>query len=333
METYQNITASKKRFRTESKFPGIGEEIHIDDMVFSLLEDQKRIDAKFLYDTTGTRLFQEICLLRDYYPSRTALHVLKESVIPSLPSYEEVEIVTIGPGDNLKAKSLVMHMSHRSAKRIRFTPVEFSESAINITTQSVQNMFENVEINPIHTDLNEPFTLPEPDMPRIYYMFGSSPGQPEDHRTIPLLSTIRSNMNKHDILLAGFDRVKPVHILEKAYNDSKGLVAAFNKNVLSVTNRVTAAGIDPSMFVHQAFFNTKLSRIEMHLKATEDLNLHLRKAGLILGMIRGESIRTATAKKYSRIDIEETAAAAGFRINELYNDAKKWYTIAELGIA
>ncbi|HYW96572.1 MAG TPA: L-histidine N(alpha)-methyltransferase [Bacteroidales bacterium] len=332
MNSYQNTAATKRRFRTESIYPGLGEEIYIDDMVFSLLEEQKRLDAKFLYDTTGTRLLQEICLLRDYYPSRTALHVLKNVVIPSLPSYKELEIITIGPGDNLKAKHLIMSLHHRSCRHIRYIPVDFSEAAMQISVQPVKDMFNDIEIAPIHTDLSEPLVLPEAIMPRLFYVFGSSPGQPGDHETLPLLKSLKANMTRDDLLLVGFDRIKPVHILEKAYNDVKGLVAAFNKNVLSVVNRVAAAGIDQSQFIHQAFFNSKYSRIELHLKALTDLNLHLRKAGLILGMCSGESILTATAKKYSRNDIEQTAAKAGLTMDNLFSDEKKWYSIAGLKV-
>ena len=332
MANNQNVSAGINPVRTKSSFHGITEEIHIDDIVFSLLEDQKRLDSKFLFDMTGVRLFQEICLLSEYYPSRVGLQILKKSVIPSLPDYRDIEIIAIGSGEYMKIKTLIQALHVKQSRILRFIPLDFTEAAIESTSNPLRDLFPQLNITAMRADLTRPLNLYDSECPRIFCLFGGTPGNTEDFKTTTLLQSIKLNMNHNDILLAGFDRKKSVRIMEKAYNDSKGLMAMFNKNILPVVNRIARSGIDPDNFTHHAFYNPARSRIEMHLKATSDLNLHLRKAGLILGMCRGESILTAASKKYEPDDIDDLAESTGLKINRLYSDDKNWFSIAELRI-
>ncbi len=329
MNNYQNFTAVDNWTSTDTNFSGFSDELLVDDMVFTLLEDQKRIDSKYLFDSTGARLFQEICLLPDYYPARMELEILKDSIIPGLPYYRDVEIVEIGTGGSLKIKTLIMSLHQNPECEIHFVPVDFSNAAIRLSTEPVLDILTKDSINPLYTDFNNPLNLPPTDVPRIFCIFGGTPGNLEDFRALQLMKSVKANMKSQDRLLVGFDMKKHDSMLEKAYNDSKGLMPAFHKNILAVLNRITGAGIDLEKFVYQVVFNPERSRIEMKLRALTDLNLHLRKAGLILGMVRGESIMTATTRKYDVGEIEELAESADLFINRICSTEDNWFSMVD----
>ena len=330
---HDNNTTTRSREKFDTTFAGSSEEIHIDTMVFSLLEEQKRIDSKYLYDETGSRLFRQICRLGEYYPSRNGLQILKQKILPALPSYKDVQVIEMGTGESMKTRTLIRFLHMNACRDIHYIPVDFSRVAIRTSSLVVRNIRPGIKITPVHTGLNSPLQVPETENPRIFCIFGGQPGKMENGRDERLMESVRSCMRPGDILLVGFDRKKQVRILEKTYNDVKGLMSAFNKNMLHVLNRITGAGTDPDEFTYRAFYDPGHSRIEMHLQALTDLNLHLRKAGLILGMCRGETIMTSTARKYDVPEFERVVSSSGLNILRLFSDELNWYSLAEVSLS
>ncbi len=329
MNSMPNTTTLANRLRTDDMFAGYSDDVHIDNMVCSLLEDQKHLDSKYFFDSTGVQLYQEICLSGDFYPDRIELYLLRSQVIPRLTGFKNLEIVDMGPGETLKVKTLIRSLRENGCQIRRYIPVNFSKAANRTAANMVRDLFPKNGIVPVHTDFTGYFDLPATDMPRVYCVFGGPPGNLMDSHGIHLMKALQTVMHEGDILLAGLDLKKAVPVMERAYNDRKGLMAAFNKNILSVVNRVTGSFINADEFDHRASYNPEHSRMEMHLVAGRDMNLHLRKAGLILGMCRGETILTATAKKYTPDDIRAMAIQSDLSLQKIHCDDRKWYAIAE----
>ncbi len=332
MNRNQNTITSRKRTGSAAPFAGFSEEVHINNMVWSLLEDQKRLDSRYFFDATGTGLFQKIGLLRDWYPTRIELQIIKQQVIPSLPDETEVEVIQIGPGENRIIRHLISALRKKPGRDIHFIPVDFSKPALNITSEAIHTGIPGIRVTPVLTDYLNDLHITGTDIPRIFCYFGSSPCQCDGDRAEALLRLVRSRMKPGDIFLAGFDLKKPVHILEQAYHDENGLMATFAKNILNVVNRVTGAWINPGSFEYDAFYNPLNSCMEMHLKASTDLNLHLRKAGLILGMCRGETILAARARKYDEDDIGNLADLTDLKVRRIFSDEKHWFSMAEFHV-
>ena len=307
----------------------ISEEEEMEAIRSGLTQEQKQLSSKYFYNTKGSLLFEEICRLPEYYQTRTEIDILKKKVVPSLPEYEFVELVELGSGENRKISIFLNALTGEKNQHIRYVPVDVSESAIRKSSEELIAGYPNLTVQAVLADFTRPVDFNLNGYPHLFCFFGSTIGNLPQKEAVELLRNIAGNMNYRDRLLVGFDRKKPLEILELAYNDSKGVTAAFNKNILQVINDYAEGNFNPNDFGHVAFYNADKSRIEMHLRATYNMNIHLKKANLKIAIRKGETLHTENSRKYEINDFHTYAMKAGLKVNKIYSDENEWFSIVE----
>jgi L-histidine N-alpha-methyltransferase len=205
-----------------------------------------------------------------------------------------------------------------------------SKKAIEKSACNLQGKYPEMGIHGITADFLEHIEKIPGERKRFFCFFGSTIGNLSEVRAIEFITNLGNVMNKNDRLLLGMDMLKDIDILEKAYNDSLGVTAEFNKNILNVTNNHLRTDFDPDDFEHVAFFNKEYSRIEMHLRAKSDLEVSspLLKKGIIFK--KGETIHTEQSHKYTVDGINKIADAAGLSVEQIFTDDKKWFSLVEM---
>lgn len=287
----------------------------------------KTLPSALFYDATGARLFEEICKLPEYYPTRTESTILRDYA-PLLASHIGTDAVLIdyGSGSGEKAQLLLDYLPSLNA----YVPVDVSREQLMQVAAKRSAQYPLLQVLPICADYTEPLEFPHlPDGARYIAFFpGSTIGNFHPSDAVTFLTQIRSTIMPEGKLILGVDRRKHPDLLHAAYNDKLGLTAAFNLNILRHLNREMNASFNLSHFRHLAFFNEQTSRIEMHL---ESLVAHQATINdKLIQFDPGETIRTECSYKYDEESLSTLAEASGFEIEELYTDSRQWFWIALL---
>jgi dimethylhistidine N-methyltransferase len=265
------------------------------DVLTGLSERQKAIPARWFYDLRGSRLFEKITELPEYYPTRVELALLSGHgrEIGALTGPGRV-VVEFGSGSSLKTPLLLREIQPRA-----YAPIDISGDFLRLSTAGMVTEFPDLQIIPIEANFMEPVTLPAPldDMARLGFFPGSTIGNLTPRTAVDLLRSMRTTLGPSAELLIGFDRVKPLDVLLAAYDDAQGVTAEFNLNLLRRINRELGADIPVESFAHMVRWNSGWSRIEMHLEARRDLSFRID--GRQFSMLRGETIHTENSHKYT----------------------------------
>ncbi len=299
-----------------------------DEVSSSLNRSSKFIHPKFFYDKKGSELFEKICELPEYYPTRTEIKILKK-LQSELPPYldDSFRLVELGSGSSVKTR-LLLDIFARFQDEIEYFPIDISE----ILTESSELLlrdYENLSITGI-IDTYEgglDFIEKYDNKKNLIIFLGSSYGNftPDDGKVF--LQKISSFMKKDDLFLIGLDLVKDKEILEKAYDDSQGITAKFNLNVLSRINDELDADFNLENFKHLANYNAKDQRIEMYLKSLVTQSIIVGKSNLSLQLHQGELIHTEHSHKYTLPQIENLMDTTGFEIKHIWLDDDKNYSL------
>lgn len=280
------------------------------EAIAGLSQPQKMLPSKFFYDEQGSRLFNEICELEEYYPTRTENHILRDN-IKEIARFigRGCRLVEFGSGTSAKTRHLLSHLPEMA----EYVPIDISgeqllESAVQLTSE-----FPELEINPIEADYGRLLKLPgSRRKPRrtVAFFPGSTIGNLQPHEAIAFLRNITLLCGSGGGLLIGVDRKKERRILEAAYNDRKGVTANFNLNILARANRELGANFDLSAFHHRAPYNETHGRIEMHLvsKCPQMARVDSHE----FSFEEGEYITTEYSYKYTPKGFERLALKAGF---------------------
>jgi dimethylhistidine N-methyltransferase len=278
----------------------------------------KALPPRFFYDARGSELFERICELPEYYLTRTEDRILAGlgSALPSCPT-----VVELGGGSATKTRRVLEAVRAR-----RYVGVDISRSALETAAEGLRRSFPGLAIEAVEAEYAEAIRggrLPKP--PALAMFLGSNIGNfdPEAAR-----SFLRS-LNGYR-LLVGFDLQKDPAILHAAYNDSAGVTAEFNLNLLARINRELKGEFDLSAFSHRAFYAPGAGRIEMHLVSRLRQEVRIRDLDLRVEFEAGETIHTENSYKFSRGGIEDLAQAGGFRIDGFWTDEKEWFAVALL---
>jgi L-histidine N-alpha-methyltransferase len=297
-----------------------------------LTAKQKSIPSKYFYDAIGSMLFGDISRLPEYYLTRAEMSILKKNAHQMMAFFEHGDLVELGSGANLKVRILLDAAYQSNGKTIRYVPVDVSESTLIAESEELIAAYPELKALCLVADFTERFEIPLNDHPRLFTFFGSTIGNFGERASVVFLKNIAQMMNRHDRFLIGVDMVKPLDILEPAYNDSQGVTAKFNKNILHVVNQALAADFDENDFEHLAFFNKELSRIEMHLRANKDVTVHVKDAGIKISLEQDETIHTEISRKFTK----ETAASmflqAGFCVDKWFMDENERFSVVELTV-
>jgi dimethylhistidine N-methyltransferase len=300
------------------------------ETIAGLAQPRKMLPCKFFYDEFGSRLFNEICELEEYYPTRTENQILEDN-IHEIAGFigRECRLVEFGSGTSAKTRHLLNHIPNIS----EYIPIDISgqqlvESAIQLASE-----FPHIEISPIEADYGRILKLPKSRRkPKrtVAFFPGSTIGNLQPDEAVAFLRNISVLCGNDGGLLIGVDRKKERRILEAAYNDRKGVTAKFNLNILVRANRELGADFDLTAFHHRAPFNETHGRIEMHLVSQHPQTVHVDSQEF--SFAKGEYITTEYSYKYAPKDFERLALKAGFEPMKHWSDPAHLFSVSFLQV-
>ncbi len=294
----------------------------------SLNRDSKFINPKFFYDKKGSDLFEKICSLPEYYPTRTEISILRK-LQPELSSYidKNFRLVELGSGTSVKTR-LILDILTQLQETIEYFPIDISE----ILTESSEELLKNYDglhitgiIDTYEGGLE--FLKNFDDKKNLIIFLGSSFGNFSPNDGFKFLQKIHSTMKSGDLFLIGLDLVKDKPILESAYDDSQGVTAKFNLNILSRINAELDADFNLKNFSHHAIYNEEKQRIEMYLKSLVNQSVIVSKSDLLLNLEKDELIHTEHSHKYQLSQIHELLDGVGFEIKHTWLDDDKHFSL------
>ena len=286
----------------------------------------KTLDSKWFYDTEGSRLFEKITQLAEYYPTRTETAILTKYA-DELSTYcsEGGALVELGSGASVKTKIVLDAMQSLSS----YLPVDIAEEFLYESARDLAVNYPSLAVRPVVADFTKPFDLPLGliDVPKSVFFPGSTIGNLSHDEAVDLLSHVRSFSNV-EMFILGADLVKSEDILVPAYDDASGVTADFNLNLLTRLNREVGADFDRSAFEHVARWNAVDSRIEMHLvsKTQQVVNI----AGNDIHFQKDETIHTENSRKYTPDSLEKIAQAASWKVEKIFTDENDYFAVAVL---
>jgi dimethylhistidine N-methyltransferase len=298
------------------------------EISYSLNQKQKSISPKFFYDIKGSELFDKICDLPEYYLTRTETSLLKKigSELKKFVS-DDMRLVELGSGSAVKTR-LLLDVLTNIQNKTEYFPIDISD-ILQESSQKLLEDYENLSITGV-IDIYESgleFIEKYDDTPNLIAFLGSSFGNFAPEFGFALLQKISSIMKSDDLFFIGLDLVKDKKVLENAYDDSKGITASFNLNILSRINDELHANFDLSQFAHHSVYNENKQRIEMYLRSLEDQKVEIKKSSLELDFQKDELIHTEHSHKYSIPQIEKMMYKAGLKIEKIWQDTTKPYAI------
>jgi L-histidine N-alpha-methyltransferase len=296
------------------------------EVAAGLSAPQKELPPKYFYDHRGSELFEEITRLPEYYPTRTERWLLERWMPELISRFGTRTLLELGAGSAEKSRIILSAM--RTAKTAElYVPIDVSASFLEQTAGRLRREYPGLRVEPAIADISEEFTLPRGvPRPALYAFLGGTIGNFYPSGAIRLLGRVRTAMGPADRFLMGVDLRKDVGLIEAAYNDSRGVTAEFNRNMLLVLNHELGADFDPHAFDHQAFYEPVTHRIEMHLVSKLDHAVRVPGIGMI-AFAKGESIRTEISCKHDRRSVGALFAAAGLRIESWRPDPQVLFAL------
>ena len=297
------------------------------DLVAGLRATPKRIAPKYFYDAAGSRLFDRITTLPEYYPTRAEMQILREragAVAALVPA--EGALVEFGSGSSAKVRLLLARMPKLRA----YVPVDISGEFLGEEARRLRAEHSSLQVVPVAADFTKPFALPDAvrGLPRAGFFPGSTIGNFDPDDAKAFLRNAAGVLGGGAAFIVGVDLVKDEAILNRAYDDAQGVTAAFNLNLLARANRELKADFDLDGFAHHAFFNEEQSRIEMHLVSRKVQQAHV--GGATFAFDEGETIHTENSYKYTVDGFLRLAAEAGWRGSDVWTDKDRLFSVHAL---
>jgi L-histidine Nalpha-methyltransferase len=293
-----------------------------DALLAGLRSEPKRISCKYFYDSEGSRLFEKVCGIPEYYPTRTELALLRRHAREMAALIgAEAEIVEFGAGAGEKIRPLLDVLERPRA----YLPIDISGAYLAGIAAQLRDEYPALEIRPIIADFTRNIALPvAPGLRRVGFFPGSTIGNFEPQEAREFLANA-ATLLRGGGLLVGVDLVKDPNALHAAYNDPAGVTAAFNKNLLVRANREAGANFELARFAHYAFYNPMQRRIEVYLVSGAAQRVTL--CGRSIAFAEGEAIHTEWSYKYTVEDFRALAASAGFAPRAVWCDAERLFSI------
>ena len=306
------------------------------DVAAGLTSRPKTLSPKYFYDATGSVLFDEITRLPEYYLTQIEHSILVEHARDMLKtaadghvdaSSDELTVLELGAGSATKTLTILRELQGLQ-ERCVFVPIDVSQSALEEAVIRIEEELPRVQVRPEVLDYTESLAgLEQIDGRKLVLYIGSSIGNFEPFHAGSLLRKVRAALNPGDALLLGTDMRKPEDVLLPAYDDRRGVTAAFNKNILTHINRELNADFDLDTFQHRAVWNSSQSRIEMHLESLRTQTVNISALGLKVPFSRGETIHTENSYKFTMPMIEAIANNGGFSVERTWSDPREWFTV------
>lgn len=290
-----------------------------------LRKPQKQIPSKFLYDERGSKIFDRICELDEYYPTRTEIGIMKQNVGAMSDAIgARTRLVEYGSGSSLKTRILLDHLDDLAS----YVPVDISKEHLVESARELAEDYPSVPVQPVCADYTTAFDLPEPPLPparTVGYYPGSTIGNFRRDEAQAFLERIAELVGPEGGLLIGVDLKKDIDVLKAAYDDSEGVTAAFNRNLLRRMNRELDATFDLDAFEHQVRWNEERGCIESHLRSTKTQIVTV--AGERVSFEQGETIHTEDSHKYTLDGFAALAGRAGFHVDTVWTDERSYFSV------
>jgi dimethylhistidine N-methyltransferase len=299
------------------------------DMRTALSQTPKRISPKYFYDQAGSALFDRICELPEYYPTRTELSILQSHAADMSECMgENADIIEFGAGSLQKIRYLL----NVAINPARYVPMDISGPHLKAASAELQTEFVTLKILPLVADYTNPWHLPS-SLPGTGKRIAFFPGSTMGNFSPEQAHTFFQNCVQHlsgGALLLGVDLIKSPEVLHAAYNDSQGVTAAFNLNMLTRANRELGCDFDLMQFAHSAFYNAPLKRIEMHLLSLKSQIVHLN--GVAYAFEQGETLHTEYSHKFTIAGVQQAAHSAGLETGPVWTDPHQYFGLFWLTI-
>lgn len=300
-----------------------------DAVLSGLARPRKAIPSTYFYDAEGSRLFERICELEEYYPTRTEIGILRDNagaIAAALP--ERSLLVEFGSGASVKVRLLLDALDRPAG----YVPIDISREHLLASAAALAADYPDIAVLPVCADFTRTFRLPRalPECPRVGFFPGSTIGNFHPHEAVRLLAGFAARLGRGGRLLIGADLKKDERILHAAYDDAQGVTAAFNRNLLVRINRELGGTFDPAAFAHRAVYDARTGRVEMHLVSPSAHSV--RVAGRTFRFAAGETIHTENSYKYSVEDFHAIAAAAGWRPEAVWIDPAQLFSVHLLAV-
>jgi L-histidine Nalpha-methyltransferase len=314
------LTLDASAIRIDSHLDGTHERSLADDAFDGLTRPFKELPPKHFYDARGAELFDRICELPEYYPTRAERAILEACAEEIALATGAVELVELGSGTAAKTRVLLDAL-HAAGTLRRYVPVDVTESMVRDCALALTAEYPGLRVHGLIGDFERHLGhLPAAEGPRVLAFLGGTIGNFPPGSRRRFLRSLGRLLGPEDFLLMGTDLVKDARVLEAAYDDAEGVTAEFNRNVLRVLNRELEADFDPDDFEHVALFDTEHEWVEMRLRARRELTVHVRRLDLAVHFEAGEEMRTEISAKFTRERLEGDLAAAGLALTNWLTD-------------
>jgi L-histidine N-alpha-methyltransferase len=315
--------------RIDSWLSQTEERMLANDVLDGLTRPFKELPPKHFYDARGSELFERICELPEYYPTRTEKAILGQRARDIVRTTGAGELVELGSGSAEKARILLDAMAAEGSL-IRYIPLDVSESVVRDAAHQLVEEYDGLHVHGVIGDFQRHLQRvpPHDGVTRIVALLGGTIGNFPPGTRRALLRDIGSVLGPDDRLLLGTDLVKDPAVIEAAYDDPDGVTAEFNRNVLHVINRELDADFAPDAFDHIAFFDRRHEWVEMRLRSLRPCSVLIGDLGLRVEFAAGEELRTEISAKFTRGRLEADFESAGLALEEWYTDAEDLFALS-----
>lgn len=318
------------------------------DVLTGLTAPRKWLPPKWFYDKVGSELFEDITALQEYYPTRTERTILADSATGIVRAGQSRTLIELGSGSSEKTRLLLDAMIAQPAepaephadhpvdprgKVASYVALDVSEDALRSACAGLVSSYPRLRVGALRADFTHHLELLPKGERRMVAFLGSTIGNFEPAERAAFLRALRGELGDHDQFLLGADLVKSPDVLIPAYDDTGGVTAAFNLNVLDVLNHSLRADFDRSTFEHVVVWDAENEWIEMRLRATQDMVVHLSDLALDVHFYRGEEVRTEISAKFRRDRLVPELETAGFVARGWWTDPREWFSLSLWGTA
>jgi L-histidine Nalpha-methyltransferase len=299
----------------------------LSDVRAGLAAHPRQLPSKYFYDERGSQLFDEITRLPEYYPTRAERALLQDQAATIVSTTHPATLIELGAGSSDKTRLLLDQMLKSPASNVTYIPVDVSADFLATSVAQLRGEYPTLITSPVAADFATQFALPTHPLPSLHAFLGSTIGNFTPAAAVDLVASVRTRMALGDFFLLGIDLRKDPRKIERAYNDSRGITAAFNKNILNVVNNALGADFDLSMFDHNAVYDMDQHRIEMRLISRTAQTVAIPGIGDVV-FAPGDSILTELSYKYDRTLVTELLGRAGLQLSEWFTDDAESFALA-----
>lgn len=293
-------------------------------VISGLSMDPKQIPCRFLYDARGSELFEDITRLEEYYPTRTEIGLL-ERYAPEIAELagQGVALIEYGSGSSLKSRLLIDALQSPRA----YVPIDISDAALSEAEQRLNGHYPRLAVLPVHADFNQPMELPDQirGARRVGFFPGSTIGNHSRAEAIEFFARAAKLLGPDGALVIGVDLKKDPKILIPAYNDAKGVTAAFSLNLLERINRELSGTLDLAAFAHRPVYNELKGRIEIYLESLKDQEAQILDR--TFSFAQGERVHVENSHKYTIEGFRELASESGWVMAQYWVDEQDYFSI------